>query len=117
MREGSASVLFSADSDFSFKAAIPRMEPGAIVTAPHHGSEHNKNAYSVIGSRLSGSNALHLVRSDGNFSQRPGNAFKKFQAVKFCTLCRAKGFRKQNVIFRLKRSKWVPESGVVSCSC
>lgn len=40
-------VLFTADSDLA-NAGMPSQLSSAIVTAPHHGSEANANAYSAV---------------------------------------------------------------------
>jgi hypothetical protein len=53
-------VVFSADSDFGFSFTLPDGE--YLVTAPHHGSEANANAYTQLGSILERGK---LVRSDG----------------------------------------------------
>ena len=109
-------ALFLADSDLSFKQAIPAN--CGLITAPHHGSESNARAYQ----RLILENVINdctvWVRSDGNFKSRPGSPFIKAQGRKFCTLCRGtKQRQKQDLNFIINKSFFVCCSGTLSCSC
>ena len=119
---GSGDVLFSADSDFSFQQIIPIHPDNSIITAPHHGSEDNKNAYSRLksGDRITGgciTRKTIIVRSDGRSSKRPGSAYKSLVSKKICTLCRHPDTEGQNVIFLSAKYGWKRKNGMSWCHC
>lgn len=103
-------VLFSADSDLSFNIPV---QAGALVTAPHHGSESNNAAYDVMGKAAS---PVTWVRSDGRFQKRPGPTFRK-QPQTYCTRCRGKTAAGQAVRFASVEGSWAAVAGVTACSC
>lgn len=83
---GPRDVLFTADSDLSFESPIVWNE-GLVITAPHHGSNKNGNAYRLFKRDYSFSTPPLWVRSDGKKFQRPGRDYLE-QALRFCTVCR-----------------------------
>ncbi|HXF94292.1 MAG TPA: MBL fold metallo-hydrolase [Nitrospiraceae bacterium] len=111
-------VLFTADSDL--KGVQLPVLTGSIITAPHHGSEANKDAYAHI-QNTAGSMAKTLtwVRSDGRFRGRPGPSYLATPGQRICTLCRAvpQSKSKQAVCLHGQPKKWVRTRGVVSCCC
>lgn len=102
-------VLFTADSDLSGVNFVP--PDGAIVTAPHHGSEANKRVYDAI------NNQVIWVRSDGRFRKRPCPQYLQASGKRFCTLCRNPTSRKQAVVFRQQAHEWVASGDVSPCKC
>jgi hypothetical protein len=104
-----AGVLFSADSDLK-GVQMPVLD-GAIVTAPHHGSEANKDVYSRI------TTPVIWIRSDGNFKNRPCPEYLQAKGKRFCTLCRNTPHSKQAVTLWWRHDKWVHGRGVRACSC
>ena len=110
-------VLFTADSDLRFASIIP-WNVGMIVTAPHHGSEANENAYSRAECEMEDASDLFWVRSDGNFTSRPGRSYCALpDERRFCTLCRQTCDQKQAVGFRINDGCWTPCASVRGCSC
>ena len=86
-------VLFSADSDLSFTNTKITLRDRSIVTAPHHGSESCKNAYTIIGGRD------HIfIRSDKSQVTRPGPSYLK-QKERYCTICRNKGPKQKIAVY------------------
>lgn len=106
-------VLFSADSDFSFSQNLSNILNNTIITAPHHGSENNKNVYIKLNSTKN--DDLIFVRSDGKSKIRPGNTFKSLNR-KVCTLCNTGKSIKNDVIFSLKNGKWNNDNNIW-CHC
>lgn len=106
------SVLFCADSDLSFDLPV---RTGALVTAPHHGSESNSVAYGAVGKVAP---QVTWVRSDGRFQKRPGPTFRE-QLSTYCTRCRGKTAPGQVVRFASAESapSWTVAQGVMACSC
>jgi hypothetical protein len=104
-----AGILFTSDSDLK-DVQLPVID-GAIVTAPHHGSEANKNVYGLINARVT------WVRSDGRFRKRPCPEYLQAQGKRFCTLCREAPNSKQAVILWQRFGKWVRSKGVRTCVC
>jgi hypothetical protein len=100
-------VLFTADSDLSFPQSIP-WSNGMIVTAPHHGSEANANAYSRFTRDTSNNLDVIWVRSDGRFKTRPGKSYLSVRGGRFCTLCRGCNYPKQDVRLMVVSGKWEP---------
>lgn len=113
----SSSILFSADSDFSFHYQLPDLEDNSIITAPHHGSEHNRNAYLRLNSEGLITKQTIFVRSDGRFSKRPGNVYILEKSKKICTLCRHPNAESQDVIFTSSSSGWRKKNGLSWCHC
>ena len=120
--EQNPGVLFTADSDLA-TAALPS-EPselsGAIVTAPHHGSEANNAAYRAVGARAGDySSSITWVRSDGRYRGRPGSTYLGLNGQRLCTLCRTSGggsTPKQPVKLISKGRKWMPTE-TTPCLC
>ncbi len=106
-------VLFTADSDLQ-GVGLPRLER-VIITAPHHGSEANRGAYTRI-AQVAGQ-SVTWVRSDGRFRSRPGPTYLNLQERKVCTLCRGSKHAKQVVIFHSRNRHWVRRKGVRTCNC
>lgn len=109
-------VLFTADSDLS-GIRLPYQLTGAIVTAPHHGSEANANAYAVVDA-AAGRNpsSIAWVRSDGSYRSRPGATYLSLPSRRFCTLCRNPSLSKQAVYLSAQGGSWTPQ-GTYSCQC
>lgn len=116
-KDKSNCVLFSADSDFSFQQPLPKLKNNLIITAPHHGSEHNLNAYTRLNSGGYITPNTIIVRSDGKFKKRPGTSYLNSISKKICTLCRNPNSQKQDVIFNFSSSKWVLQNSLVWCKC
>lgn len=83
-RENIPDVLFSADSDLNFYSHQVLLKNNSIVTAPHHGSSANDNAYQ----KISKNNPIY-VRSDRSQQKRPGQGYLN-QSHRYCTICRNK---------------------------
>lgn len=108
-------ILFTADSDLSFKSSIA-WHDGMIITAPHHGSKGNANAYSRYHCQFPPTSSSIWVRSDGQFRSRPGPPYLKLKVPRFCTLCRGSQQPKQDLQFTLIGQQWQP-SGTRGCNC
>ena len=110
-------VLFTADSDLGFASKIPWRE-GMIVTAPHHGSEENKHAYSRAKCEMDDANDLFWVRSDSKSKLRPGASYCALpRRRRFCTRCRQTPYQSQVVRFGISGGCWAPSQSVRCCSC
>lgn len=114
---GRANVLFSADSDLALNYNLRDVGNDSIITAPHHGSEHNKNAYQELTNNNVITNESILIRSDGKYKSRPGNSYLQSVAKRACTLCRPFNTPKQNVIFESNGKGWVASKGLNWCKC
>lgn len=113
----SCDVLFSADSDFSFCHKLPNIGGNCIITTPHHGSEHNKNAYNELINQNLLTRQSIFVRSDGRFRSRPGKSYKSLGAKKACTLCQHPDTERQDIIFVSSQSGWRRRKGIAWCHC
>jgi ribonuclease BN (tRNA processing enzyme) len=102
-------VLFAADSDLKFSKSIS-LKDNSIVTAPHHGSDENKKAYSII----VGKN-LCFVRSDSFNNTRPCNTYID-QLNRYCTRCR-NASNEQKVILEFDGNSMSPTNGTNPCTC
>lgn len=87
-------VLFMADSRLAFETNkpkcyfnMPRAKPEGdiLITAPHHGSPNNDEAYTVIENWISDPNRLIVVRN-GNPKKIPDKFFK--QHKRLCAYCK-----------------------------
>ena len=110
-------VLFTADSDLSFTNVVPWSHE-MLVTAPHHGSETNAEAYRRFQLEIE-TTPTTWIRSDGSFRLRPGVSFLSLRGRKvpvFCTLCRGTSHPKQDLFFTASGQKWSPKNTRV-CSC
>jgi hypothetical protein len=110
-------VLFTADSDLEGVKLPPRIFP-ALVTAPHHGSTANKEAYPAIARAAQpDSNSLIWVRSDGQFKSRPGAPFLAVEGRRICTICRtSNGWTpKRAVRLHATQSGWTSSNGLCQC--
>jgi|TARA_B110000211_G_scaffold192920_1_gene220415 beta-lactamase superfamily II metal-dependent hydrolase len=114
---GRANVLFSADSDLAFNSNLQKVGADSIITAPHHGSEHNKNAYQELTNNNVITNESILIRSDGKYKSRPGNSYLQSVAKRACTLCRPYITPKQNVIFESNGKGWLASKDLNWCKC
>lgn len=95
LKDSQPIVLFTADSDLSFlDNKMLLYKDSIIVTAPHHGSESNSQAYSLIVG-----NNITFVRSDRKASKRPRDTYKGLQANKYCTSCTIKLLRPNRIKF------------------
>lgn len=112
-------VLFTADSDLA-GVKLPSLIHGAIVTAPHHGSDANAGAYQMVASTAQhNSSPITWVRSDGRYQKRPGVNFLKLPSQRFCTLCRQanKTFTKKCAVHLFSQTGvWVSKN-TSACSC
>jgi hypothetical protein len=113
-------VLFTADSDLA-NVHLPFQLDRAIVTAPHHGSEANANAYSALRGGASFSSAsITWVRSDGRYRSRPGNTYLRLASRRLCTICRrsrGSSTTKQAVHLYSRGGAWIPHAASRVCSC
>lgn len=111
-------ALFTADSDLKDVDLPPNLS-GAIITAPHHGSEANAAAYSKVRAHFEGSQPkITWVRSDGRFRKRPGPPYLSAPGRRVCTICRHGGPQtKQAVKLSLRKGSWARVRGVRSCNC
>lgn len=110
-------VLFTADSDLKFTLPFPSPQKDIIVTSPHHGSDKNAHAYSVVATWLNGSSGKPIwVRSDCRSKSRPGSSFLK-QKSRVCTLCNCDLCQKQTVKLHSKKGQWQRANGTRSCTC
>ena len=114
-QDGDPGILFTADSDLSFSQPI-NWHDGMIVTAPHHGSEHNSDAYLRFNRDTQGQCSINWVRSDGRYRSRPGTAFLTLNGSKWCTLCRNHAKPKQSVRFVRLGKVWMPRA-TRNCRC
>ncbi len=111
-------VLFTADSDLA-NVNLPHLDH-AIVTAPHHGSEANRNAYKAVLAAASNGSSITWVRSDGKYRNRPGNTYLGLVSLRLCTLCRCLGgssTAKQIVRLHSRNGVWRRHQGTRFCSC
>ncbi len=102
--ENSPDVLFTADSDLKFVSSNNSisLRSNSIVTAPHHGSKNNDDAYSVINRGSTNLNDLYFVRGHNYLVTMGQNFFK--QKNKFCTKC---GVDSKNVILEFKNNNLI----------
>ena len=107
-------VLFTADSDLQ-GMVLPAID-GAIVTAPHHGSEDNKAVYQRVAAKITGRPPI-WIRSDGKFRSRPCREYLSALGKRFCTICRNSVHPKQSVSFFVRSRRWVRGLGIKPCSC
>lgn len=114
---GRANVLFNADSDLAFNYNLQNVGSDSIITAPHHGSEHNKNAYQELAKLNVITDESILIRSDGKYKSRPGNSYLKSVAKRACTLCRPFITPKQNIVFESDGKGWKASEGLNWCKC
>ena len=110
-------VLFSADTDLEgYSITCPCTLP-PLITAPHHGSEENRNVYLEVKKWLHASTVIPTwARSDGKSSTRPGATFKA-NSMKYCTLCNTDHSPKQPLKFTGNNSGWHADPAVTRCSC
>jgi len=117
VQEGGPGVVFTADSDLD-GVALPKTLAGAIITAPHHGSEANARAYEVIQKHLGPCGSATWVRSDGRFRSRPGKSYLSAPGRRLCTLCRNSLVpHKQPVKLTVRGRQWIPNRLTKPCSC
>jgi len=107
--EFSPFVLFTADSDLSFRQPIPWQDQ-MIITAPHHGSNSNNRAYWRFVHETPNKMDVVWVRSDKKSNARPSIAYIVVNGRKYCTLCRRSKLLKQDVLLTSSRFKnaWQP---------
>jgi hypothetical protein len=113
-------VLFTADSDLA-GVRLPSQLHRALATAPHHGSEANAHAYTVVEAAAPQEfAAITWVRSDGRSRSRPGRTYLGLLSPHLCTLCRlgvARSTIKQAVQLFSLRAVWTRHRATVACSC
>lgn len=113
-------VLFTADSDLE-GVRLPCQLRNAIATAPHHGSEANKNAYAAVAAAAQhDSPSITWVRSDGRNTTRPGSSYLGLGSQRLCTICRPRqgsSTRKQAVRLFSRGGVWTRHRATVKCSC
>lgn len=88
-------ILFTADSDLRF-INNPGLtyDESIVVTAPHHGSEENSQAYGKINGQ-----AIIFLRSGGSQNSLPGKTFLKLKNDKYCNKCLFKNSPEQQLKF------------------
>ena len=112
-------VLFTADSDLA-GVSLPSRLDGAIVTAPHHGSEANADAYRTVTAASSSPTSITWVRSDGRYRHRPGSTYLGLASQRLCTICRRAGgssTTKQTVRLYSRGGVWTRHRKTRVCSC
>jgi hypothetical protein len=113
-------ALFTADSDLS-GVKLPVDLRNAIATAPHHGSEANRDAYAAIAQAAQQySSSITWVRSDGRYRSRPGPSYLALSSRRLCTQCRLSGgmsSSKQAVNLFSRAGAWTRHRNTVECSC
>jgi metallo-beta-lactamase superfamily protein len=110
-------VLFTADSDLAFSDRALKVHEGDLVTAPHHGSGNNANAYAVV-ERLAGDcETLKWIRSDGRFRARPGQQYLARKAQAICTRCRGSSAVEQCIELTGANGTWTALPSVHACHC
>jgi hypothetical protein len=107
-KENVPDILFSADSDLNFYLQPVALKDNSIITAPHHGSHNNDNAYQ----KISGNNLIY-VRSDRSQQKRPGPGYLS-QPQRYCTICRNYTF-KHKVELNYNGSSF--NTNAVACTC
>lgn len=105
-KNGIPIIRFSADSDCTAQSTLYN---GAIVTAPHHGSEANANVYGAIKGK-----DIIWVRSDRKSSKRPCPDFKALNN-KYCLAC-YKNNTKCEICFEFNGNQWEYRNGI-RCTC
>ena len=106
----SPGVLFTSDSDLSFRQTIPWSKE-MIVTAPHHGSENNRRAYQRFRSETMNSFNVTWVRSDRPTRSKGGRPGKSYTSMnsRYCTVCRGPIWSYQIVkLSASSNSSWRP---------
>lgn len=108
--KGEPTVLFTADSDLANVAApVVSNTSELIVTAPHHGSESNKNVYGLF------ANTQPLwVRSDMKSKKRPCTEYKQ-QTEKYCTWCKSPNSTRKAIEFNSNNGLWT--TNCHKCTC
>jgi hypothetical protein len=110
-------VLFTADSDLAFSDRAIRVHDGDLVTAPHHGSENNANAYDVVERLAANRGTLKWIRSDGRFRARPGRQYLARKAQAICTRCRGSSTVDQCIELTGANGAWTALPSVRACHC
>lgn len=107
-------VLFSADSNFTFKQSLSFIQSKSIITAPHHGSEHNINTYIQLANHIGNDNIF--VRSDSKSNSRPCKEYVSLLQNKHCTICNTnKNSKKTPIKFVVANGKWMTTNKLCSC--
>ena len=101
-------VLFTADSNLDFYSIPITLKDNSIITAPHHGSSANDNAYSKING-----NNLIFVRSDQSQIKRPGTQYLS-QNNRYCTICKNKTPKQKVELIQVK-SKFKTKARTCTC--
>lgn len=113
-------VLFTADSDLS-GVGVPSALRGALITAPHHGSDANRDAYEAVKSKAPQDiSSTTWIRSDGRYRTRPGEVYLALSSRRICTMCRGAAeifTRKQAVCLYSRTGSWTPYKASALCSC
>lgn len=113
-------VLFTADSDL-VGVKLPSQLHGALVTAPHHGSDANANAYSALKEKAKQDfPSITWVRSDGRYKTRPGSTYLGLSSRRLCTLCRhapGSSTTKQTIRLFSRGGAWTRHQATAVCSC
>lgn len=103
-------ILFTADSNLKFCREYKiNLNKNSIVTAPHHGSSANDDAYD----KIKGDNFI-LVRSDFSQIKRPGKGYLN-HAFRYCTICR-NITTKQSIKLELKKDKFTTNARPCICN-
>lgn len=111
-------VLFTSDSDLA-GLQIPPNLAGAIVTAPHHGSEANARVYGAVITATSNAPIVWL-RSDGQYLSRPCRTYVGLRPPRYCTVCRlgtGAWTVKKGLAFNVLGGAWISTQGSRRCSC
>lgn len=114
-------ILFTGDSNLFFIANNSTLKYDSseiIVTAPHHGSESNKVAYSkIIGKKIL------WVKSGGSMKCLTGNTFKNATHYqKYCNRCitlNHYNFRYKKISFEFQNNSWISleNNHCICCKC
>jgi hypothetical protein len=76
-------ILFTADSDISYRSTAFCLKKNSIVTTPHHGATSADPAYG----KITGEDLI-FVRSDRSQLVRPSTTYVRLPYRKYCTICR-----------------------------
>lgn len=99
LHQNNPKILFTADSDLFFaKEYLDYDDNEILITAPHHGSQSNKDAYAKIKSTRA-----TWVKSGGSLRCLTGDAYKSISCKsKFCNRCISLVREKETKLFLFK---------------
>lgn len=115
--ESEPAALFLGDSRLAFGTSnpypdfpMPSSAPNRpiLITAPHHGSQVNDHAYSVIGKWLGSDVSPYYVRNGGHWKQKLGEFLKqKNRRCAKCYQCHGRKWKQRVSVHSDGNGKWV----------